>query len=340
VVDNGGKDNLVSKVLDSVELTQMPTRAEEPDATHLYADQSSDTEVPRTRAFIKVQDGCRNRCSYCVVTIARGDEKSRSVEEIVNEINELHSQGYREAVLTGVHLGGYGSDIGTDLFHLVESVLERCKIDRVRLSSLEPWDLPTHFHELWQHPKLMPHLHLPLQSGSDSVLRRMSRRCFTDEYRALVERLRDNISDLSVTTDLIVGFPGETAEEWSDTLQFAEALRFAHIHIFGFSPREGTRAAVLSGRIPGPVIKERSRELHRVAARSKEDYMRSYLGNKREVLWESGSKEGQSLRFSGYTDNYLRVTTTSTQDLSNRVTSTHLTDLDGVPTDKFIGEPV
>ncbi|MCP4447001.1 MAG: tRNA (N(6)-L-threonylcarbamoyladenosine(37)-C(2))-methylthiotransferase MtaB [Myxococcales bacterium] len=350
VVSNMAKDALVAEVLNKLDLEAMPQMATEPESAHPYSDPPDASEAqsallqlgkrstPRSRAFIKVQDGCRNHCSYCVVTIARGDERSSSIANLIDEINGLHEESYKEAVLTGVHLGGYGHDLDTDLFTLVRALLRDTDIERLRLSSLEPWDLPKNFSELWDNPRLMPHLHLPLQSGSDTVLRRMSRRCFTDEYRDLVTNLRANVRDLNITTDLIVGFPGETDDEFTESLAFVEEIGFGHMHIFGFSPREGTRAEKLIGRIDGKTIRERSRAMHRVAARMKEQHMAGYLGTSQPVLWESGrALEDGRTAFQGYTDNYLRVRTVGIE-LGNRVTMAKLLEIEGTPAERFVAE--
>lgn len=348
VIGNHDKDTLVDEVLRKIDLSAMPSMAIEPESLHPYRSESAAAPATdlislgknsdRTRAFIKVQDGCRNHCSYCVVTIARGEERSRSIADLVAEIHTLEGKGYREAVLTGVHLGGYGHDLGTDLVTLVRALLSETSIERLRLSSLEPWDLPRDFAQLWENPRLMPHLHLPLQSGCDSVLRRMSRRCFTEEYRELAAALRAGIADLNLTTDLIVGFPGESEEEFEASLRYVEELGFGHMHIFGFSAREGTRAASLPGRVEGPVIRERSRRMHRVAAHMKEASMKSYLGSVRSVLWESASNESAEGRvYQGYTDNYLRVETTvdATRKLRQQIASAVLTELVDAPADRF-----
>lgn len=352
IVSNAAKDQLVEKILQELDLEAMPALAAEPESVHVYpeARESSHSQgglvqlgkgsPDRTRAFIKVQDGCRNHCSYCVVTIARGEERSRHIEDLVAEISTLQRKGYREAVLTGVHLGGYGHELGTDLSSLVRAILDQTQIERLRLSSLEPWDLPADFGQLWRNPRLMPHLHLPLQSGSDAVLRRMSRRCFTGEFRQLVTGLRALIPDLNVTTDLIVGFPGETDAEFEESVRFVSEMNFGHVHIFGYSAREGTRAASLPGRIPGPVIRERSRQMHRLAARMKEERMRQCLGTARPVLWEgSGTPTGDGqVTFSGYTDNYWRVETTvaSTARLQHCISEAVLCELADAPADRFL----
>ncbi len=295
VVPNTDKDALAAMVGD-LDVTSMPTMATEADAeaSHVYRE-------ARTRAFVKVQDGCRNRCTFCIVTVARGEERSRSIADIVAEINQLGALGYREAVLTGVHLGGYGSDLGVDLRALTEAVLADTDMPRVRLSSLEPWDLPAGFMSLLEHPRLMPHLHLPMQSGSDDVLRRMARRNTTAELEQLIADARAARDDVTITTDVIVGFPGETDAHWRETVDTVERIGFGHIHIFTYSVREGTTAARMPGHLPTAVKKARSRELHAIAARMKRAHLERFVGDTRDVLFE-GDGAG------GYTDNYLRVT--------------------------------
>ncbi len=327
VVPNRDKERLVARATGELDLDAMPELASDPDGAHAFRE-------ARTRAFVKVQDGCRNHCTFCVVTIARGEERSRTIEEVIAEVRALEEGGCREVVLCGVHLGGYGSDLGLDLATLVDRLLRATSVPRVRLSSLEPWDLPDDFGQLWSDRRLLPHLHLPLQSGCDRVLRRMARRCMTASYAALVARLRRDIPDLHLTTDLIVGFPGESESDFAETLAFAEAIGFAHVHVFPFSPRAGTRAAALSGRLRGDEIRARSAELHRVAARMKAAHLARAVGQRREVLWESAEETANGRRFAGYTDTYLRVETTAEVDLENRIESTLLVAVDG---DRLIG---
>ena len=183
LVDNRQKDRLPVLVSEQLCTETMPAIATEPGENLLFS-------RGRQRAFIKVQDGCRYRCTFCIVTRARGEERSRSIDEIIEEINELHDEGIREAVITGVHLGGYGSDLDVNLYDLVKAILEQTSIPRLRLGSLEPWDIPENFWELFQNQRLLPHLHLPLQSGTNRVLRRMARRCKTEDFSALVTRAR------------------------------------------------------------------------------------------------------------------------------------------------------
>ncbi|HUS64670.1 MAG TPA: tRNA (N(6)-L-threonylcarbamoyladenosine(37)-C(2))-methylthiotransferase MtaB [Kofleriaceae bacterium] len=320
VVPNRDKDRLPDVLAAELDVRAMPAMATEPDAAHAFRE-------GRTRAFVKVQDGCRNRCSFCVVTVARGEERSRTVEEVIAEVRAHEARGAREVVLCGVHLGGYGGDLGLDLSTLVQRLLRGTEVPRVRLSSLEPWDLPADFAALWRASdgRLLPHLHLPLQSGSDAVLRRMARRCMTAAYARLVDVLRAAVPELHVTTDLIVGFPGETEADWEATMRFVERIGFAHVHVFPFSPRAGTRAAAMCGRVHGDVVRERCREAHEVAARMKRAHLERAVGTTRPVLWEMG--EGG--RYGGYTDTYLKVEATAAEGLESRIEAVHLAAVEG-----------
>jgi threonylcarbamoyladenosine tRNA methylthiotransferase MtaB len=300
VVGNHSKDQLVEQALDLVGDSGdsvMGKIAESPNALLLRG---------RHRGFIKIQDGCRYRCTYCIVTIARGDERSRSEKDILEEINRLHQQGVQEIALTGVHVGGYGSDIESSLFRLLTRILEHSDIPRIRLASVEPWDLGPGFFELFENPRLMPHMHLPIQSGSDTVLRRMARRCKTVEFARLVEQARDAIPLFNVTTDLITGFPGETDEEWRQTMDFIASVGFGHMHIFPFSARAGTKAARLPEQVDGAIRKARSREMHALAAELKQHELSRHIGTQVEVLWEQqiNADTGQWI---GYTPHYHKI---------------------------------
>ena len=333
VSGNADKDRLPELIETELDLHAMPDLATAPDSIHIYRE-------ARTRAFIKVQYGCRNRCTFCIVTIARGAERSRGLSEVVGEINALHAVGYQEAVLTGVHLGGYGSDLGTDLYALVTAILRHTDIPRLRLSSLEPWDLPPHFFDLWADSRLMPHLHLPLQSGSDSVLRRMARRYTTAEYASLARSARAAIPDLSLTTDLLVGFPGESEAEWATTVAFVQEMSFAHTHIFSYSPRPGTAAVRMNGDVHGAIKRARSKQMHAIAARMKAAHLAHFVGDTRPVLWEGGERQSDGrVHWSGYTDNYLRVETVTPPDsnLENSILPTTLISVDGNPPDRLYG---
>ncbi len=323
VVGNTDKERLVEIALTTLAIPAMPELAITDIASSLFM-------RGRQRAFVKVQDGCRYQCTFCITTQARGAERSRPPDETITAIRRLHQSGIQEVVLTGVHLGGYGSDTGSDLVRLVARILAETDIPRLRLGSLEPWDLPDVFWTLFADPRLMPHLHLPLQSGSDPLLRRMARRCKTGEFARLVDGGRAVVPDLNVTTDIIVGFPGETADDWRQTLEFAERMRFGQIHVFAYSPRAGTLAARLPGRVDAAVKRQRCQELQTLAGRMKEEVMREQIGRRMRVLCEGASDMEQSgVRF-GYTPNYLpvQVMTDSFPPTGNRLLDVVLTGLD------------
>jgi threonylcarbamoyladenosine tRNA methylthiotransferase MtaB len=314
VVPNSEKDDLIAIAARSLDLPVMPEVATEPGENALLA-------RGRHRAFIKVQDGCRYRCAFCIVTRARGEERSRPIDEVVDEVRRAQQSGIHEVVLAGVHLGGYGSDIASDLKALVEAVLDQTSIARIRLGSLEPWELAPGFWSLFDNPRLMPHLHLPIQSGADSVLRRMSRRCRTDEYRELVEAARSTVEGFNITTDIIVGFPGETEEEWRQTLEFVDQMAFGHVHIFAYSARSGTKAAGMPGQLDRAIKRIRSQQLHELARAGQQQTMTQAIGSEFPVLVE-GRIEASDRRitaWSGYTPNYLRVELRADESLENRI---------------------
>jgi threonylcarbamoyladenosine tRNA methylthiotransferase MtaB len=322
IIPNTEKEQLVNIAVEQLSLPTMPAAAIENDTFSLL-------EHNRQRAFIKVQDGCRYRCTYCIVTLARGEERSKPTSRIIEEIQQQQQQGIQEVVLAGVHLGGYGSDCDSSLKMLIEQVLIHTDVPRIRLGSLEPWDLPEDFWTLFANPRLMPHLHLPMQSGADSVLRRMSRRCRRQEFLDLTIDARKQGSNFNITTDIIVGFPGETDDEWQQTLEFVEAAGFGHIHIFSFSPRSGTKAAYLENPVSREKKRQRSEQLHSLAEKLKKQFLKKQLGSTAKVLVEgkyNGLKE-ESI-FSGYTENYSRVSFSSSNDLSNRIVDIRLNTLD------------
>jgi len=325
VVSNKNKDQLVEQTLAALNLETMPAMSTEPGETSLFS-------RGRQRAFIKVQDGCRYRCTFCIVTVARGEEISRPVQTIIDEINSLHQQGLNEFILTGVHLGGYGSDIESNLTDLITEILEKTEIPRLRLGSLEPWELPEGFFSLFENPRLMPHLHLPLQSGSDTVLRRMARRRKTEEFAAMVKQARQQVKNFNITTDIIVGFPGETEQEWQDSFDFIKQTGFGHIHIFTYSSRDGTKAATLPDQLTNEIKKQRSKQLHELAESMKQQFSKDNLNQQFSVLWEGHKKDienNQHLVF-GYTPNYLRVACKipNTESIENKIIRAELRSIE------------
>ncbi len=302
LVENRDKHRLAELVSESLSVPAMP-------AAHIDDNRAPLLPAGRQRAFVKVQDGCRYRCTFCIVTVARGEERSRPIGDIIGEVNHLHAEGVREIVMTGVHLGGYGTDSGSDIGRLIERVLAETDMPRIRMGSLEPWDIPEHFWTLFDNPRLMPHLHLPLQSGCDRTLRRMARRCKTAEFSALVEHARQAVPRLNITTDIIVGFPGESEADWRESLDFIAATGFGHIHIFSYSPRGGTKAATQPEQLPRVVKRQRSEMLHALAADMKRRVQQRHLGERPSVLVEAAPLSTNQNRYavSGYTPNFLRV---------------------------------
>ncbi|HPY39995.1 MAG TPA: tRNA (N(6)-L-threonylcarbamoyladenosine(37)-C(2))-methylthiotransferase MtaB [Thiolinea sp.] len=320
VIPNTEKDQLPAKVMEAFTLPVMPNIATEPGENSLFV-------RGRHRAFIKIQDGCRYRCTFCIVTVARGEERSRTEASIIDEINQLSGQGVQELVLTGVHVGGYGSDlVDSSLYTLVQRILAETDIARIRFASVEPWDLPEDFFALFSNQRLMPHMHLPIQSGADSVLRRMARRCKTTEFTHLVAQARAAIPNFNVTTDIIVGFPGETEEEWQETVDFVEQIGFGHVHIFSYSPRAGTKAAGLANPVAEAVKKQRSQTLHQLAENAQQHWLNQQVGQAVPVLWERSREQNGELIYTGYTPNYCKVITKPHHavDLENQITTVRL----------------
>jgi len=321
IVSNKDKNQLVEKTLTELDMDSMPSMATEPDEISLFS-------RGRQRAFVKVQDGCRYRCTFCIVTVARGEESSRKLQTVIDEINTLHQQGINEVILTGVHLGGYGSDINSNLSELIETILSNTDIPRLRLGSLEPWELPEQFFELFNNPRLMPHLHLPLQSGADSVLKRMARRCKTAEFSSMIKQARELIPHFNITTDIIVGFPGESEQQWQECFDYINKTGFGHIHIFTYSRRKGTKAATLPGQVTNEMKKQRSKQLHNCAEQMKQQFMNENIGREYPVLWEGQTEllENGKVRVYGYTPNYLRVACEidNHESIENRIISCRL----------------
>ncbi len=308
VVPNATKGQLVALTRQALALPTAPAAGTEPAAAALFA-------RGRSRAFVKVQDGCRYSCTFCITTIARGAERSRPVAEVVAEVNNLHAAGLQEVVLTGVQLAGYDAD-GHDLAGLLATLLSDTDVPRIRLGSLEPWGLPERFFELFANPRLQPHLHLPLQSGSDRVLRRMARRCWRADFERLVATARDVIADLNLSTDVIVGFPGEDDTDWQHTMAIVAQTGFSQLHIFPYSPRSGTRAASMTGQVDDAVKRARVQQLHDLGRRLRRATLAQFCGRQFPILWEMAETAGDGQRcYSGYTPNYLRVRVATGHDV-------------------------
>jgi threonylcarbamoyladenosine tRNA methylthiotransferase MtaB len=277
--------------------------------------------VFRTRTFVKVQDGCDTPCSYCIVPLVRGRETSLPASEVIAEVSRRVADGYLEVVLTGTKIGTYHHN-GTDLKGLLERILAETDVRRLRLSSLQPQEISPGLLGLLADDRLCPHFHLSLQSGSDSVLARMGRRYSAKEYEQTVSLIRESVPDAAITTDIIVGFPGETNEEFKESYCFCQRMEFARIHVFPFSTRSGTKAAKMPGQVDSRTKKQRSDTMLTLAEESARNFRQRFSGRTMPVLWERRTGD---YTWSGVTGNYLRVFTESKEDLSNRLTPVILT---------------
>jgi threonylcarbamoyladenosine tRNA methylthiotransferase MtaB len=321
VVGNADKDELPARLAASGMLRAAPQPI---DVETILRPSGS-----RTRAFLKVQDGCDNRCTFCIVTVARGGGRSLAPDTVLSEIRSLLDLGYREIVLSGVHLGSYGQDLGQrhGFANLVGRILRETGVERLRLSSIEPWDLDAGFFSLFSDPRLLPHLHLPLQSGCDATLARMARTTTIEAYTELIQTAREAIDDVSISTDIMVGFPGETDDEFERSIATVAELGFSRLHVFRYSPREGTRAATMPEQVPGPMANERSRRMHELGERLARAHHERHLGRRFDVLWEGSEPGDGGLRWNGLTGNYIRVMTETAAgvDLANTIIGVELT---------------
>ncbi|MFH1382710.1 MAG: tRNA (N(6)-L-threonylcarbamoyladenosine(37)-C(2))-methylthiotransferase MtaB [Chloroflexota bacterium] len=268
----------------------------------------------RTRTFIKVQDGCGNFCSYCIVPLVRGRETSLPTDQVITEVKQRVAEGYQELVLTGTKIGSYFHS-GITLKGLLERILSETGVRRLRLSSLQPQEISEGLVGLWQDRRLCPHFHLSLQSGCDEVLEGMKRRYHAEDYRDAVALIRAMVPDVAITTDVIVGFPGETEAQFAESYDFCRQLEFARIHVFPYSLRSGTVAARMASRVPEQVKQQRLQKMLALAEVSSSNFRRQFTGKSLPVLWEK-SIGGV---WSGLTGNYIRVHTTSREDLTNQL---------------------
>jgi threonylcarbamoyladenosine tRNA methylthiotransferase MtaB len=316
VLDNYRKMNLLTYLMQ--ETGSPPPAAPVPSGPHASG---------RTRAFLKIQDGCQNFCAYCIVPYVRSREQSVAADNILALVKGFVANGYREVVLTGTEIGAYKNN-DVDLGGLIKRILAETPLPRLRLSSLQPHQVSPDLIKLWQDSRLCPHFHLSLQSGSGAVLKRMNRRYSIAEYKGAVKLIRDNVPDAAITTDVIVGFPGETDAEFKETLDFCREMQFARIHVFPFSLRPGTAAASMPDQIADAVKKERSNLMLALSKESVKAFQQLFIGKTLDVLWE-GQSRGV---WSGLTGNYIKVYAKSADVLTNLILPVKLTRLyrDGV----------
>ena len=283
-----------------------------------FIDMGQITYTEKTRAVVKIQDGCNQFCSYCIIPYARGRVRSRSQESIINEITQISKKGIKEVVITGIHIASYGRDFNNEngLIDLLEKINLIEGIERIRLGSLEPPIITEDFiKRLVKLNKICHHFHLSLQSGCNETLNRMNRKYSTDEFRKIVERLRMYYKDVILTTDIIVGFPGETEDEFEQTYKFLEEIKFYKMHVFPYSPRRGTRAAVMPNQIDGNIKEQRSKKLIELSNKNEKEYNEQYIGKEVEVLFEDREKE----YYKGHTQNYILVKYKTAEELENTI---------------------
>jgi threonylcarbamoyladenosine tRNA methylthiotransferase MtaB len=288
----------------------------------------------KTRAFISAQEGCNDVCAFCIIPKTRGRERSKTVEWVVEEALKRQSEGVQEIVITGTQLGHYGRDIGIRLHDVMRALISETSIPRIRMSSVQPRDLTEELIDLWRDRRLCRHFHLALQSGSEGVLERMRRRYTKAEFRDAVHRLRAAIPDVAITTDVIVGFPGETEDEFEESVAFCEEMAFAGIHVFPYSQRSGTVAFKMPDQLPDPIKKGRVHRLIDVASSMAGAYREGFIGRTDSVLWETRREDGA---WEGLTDTYIRVRAISDADLANRLTRVRII---GQGEDGLFGEVV
>ncbi|MFW6381660.1 MAG: tRNA (N(6)-L-threonylcarbamoyladenosine(37)-C(2))-methylthiotransferase MtaB [Bacillota bacterium] len=298
-----------SESLEAYDYTKYLTEIKDYDQLNIYEDLKLSRIRETTRAYIKIEEGCNQFCSYCIIPYARGQIRSRSPQSVVSEVEQLVDQGIKEIVLTGIHLGLYGKDRDRDqaLTDLISDLGRISGLQRIRLSSLEVTEVTdTLINMLAEDPHLCPHLHLPLQSGSNRILEKMNRPYMADDFASVVEILRGKIPGIALTTDVMVGFPGETEGDFRKTRSFIQDIGFSRLHVFSYSPRPGTPAADMDNQIPGTIKNRRSWKLRELNRQLQLEYQRQFLGEQKTIIVED-TRDHQTGLLVGLTDNYLRV---------------------------------
>lgn len=319
IVGNNKKHELI-ELLEEIEKRKEPKTAviDINEKSQPYEEMSLVKTAEHTRAFLKVQDGCNQFCSYCIIPYARGRVRSRNTKDVINEVKHLAGNGYKEVVLTGIHLSSFGMDTGDSLLHLIEEVHALDGIERIRLGSLEPRIITEEFAaHLSEMPKVCPHFHLSLQSGCDETLKRMNRRYDTKEYANKCEILRKYFKHPAITTDVIVGFPGETEEEFAQTKEFLKKIHFYEMHVFKYSKRKGTKAAEMENQVPEAIKTKRSSQLLELEHEMSKEFRDAYVGKETEVLLEEEIELEGKKYFVGYTKEYVKVAVLSEKNKAN-----------------------
>lgn len=318
MLGNNEKVNIVKHVEKYIEENIDEIDIEDVMKSKEFSDFGNITFTEKTRAVIKIQDGCDRFCSYCIIPYARGRVRSRKPENIISEITEIAEKGIKEVIITGIHIASYGKDFKNDyqLIDLLEEINKVKGIKRIRLGSIEPLLITEEFVErLKKLEKICHHFHLSLQSGCDETLKRMNRRYTIEQFKNIVNILRNAYEDVNLTTDIIVGFPGETEEEFNKTYEFLKKIKFYKMHIFKYSPRKGTKAAIMENQIAGNIKEERSKKLIELSNKNEFEYNNKYIGKEVEVLFE----EEKTGVYKGHTQNYIIVYCQSKEKIDNKI---------------------
>ena len=305
ILGNSERSSIVKYIMEFIEKKEKIVKIKPYEKNTSFENLKIETFEERTRAFVKIEDGCNRFCSYCIIPYARGRVRSKPIESLVKEVESLAKAGYKEIVLLGINLSAYGQDIDLTLCDAIEKTCAIDGIERVRLGSLEPEQMDEDtIKRLSLQKKLCPQFHLSLQSGCDETLKRMNRHYNTNEYETIVSNIRKHFENPAITTDIMVGFAGETEEEFNQSLSFAEKTSFAKVHVFAYSIRPGTKAASFKNQVDPKVKKERSKKMIELTNKTREDFLRSQIGKIEEVLFEKAIDNGY---VEGYSKNYAPV---------------------------------
>ena len=327
VIGNDEKKEIIKYVEKFIQEKMRIIEIEDISKQKEFVDMGQITYTEKTRAVVKIQDGCNQFCSYCIIPYARGRVRSRNSESIVQEITEIAKKGIKEVVITGIHISSYGRDFQNEngLIELLENINKINGIERIRLGSLEPKIMTEEFvQRLVKLEKVCHHFHLSLQSGCDEVLKRMNRKYTTEEFKIIVQRLRKAYKDVMLTTDIIVGFPGETDEEFNKTYEFLREIKFYKMHVFPYSPRKGTVAANMPNQIDGNIKEQRSKTLIELSDSNQKQYNEQYIGKEVEVLFEDRENEF----YKGHTQNYILVKYKTNEELENTIKKVKISTAD------------
>ncbi|WP_432664585.1 tRNA (N(6)-L-threonylcarbamoyladenosine(37)-C(2))-methylthiotransferase MtaB [Wukongibacter baidiensis] len=328
--------NKIAELVESIKMNEKINYVDNIMEVKEFEELSIEKVMGKTRAFLKIQEGCNQYCSYCIIPYARGPIRSRKLENIISEVKRLSGNGFKEIVLTGIHIASYGKDLeDVSLIDVIKEVHKVEGIERIRLSSVEPNLLSDDFiREIKTLPKFCEHLHMSLQSGADETLKRMNRKYDTAGYRKIVEKLRREIPDIAITTDIIVGFPGETEEEFNNTFDFVKEMAFSQIHVFKYSPRKGTPAAKFVDQVPGDIKSIRSEKMITLGNELMDSYRSRFVDKELDVLFENHYGDDKNM-IEGLTENYIRVAASGEENYIGKIIKTKITKLD---TDIMTGE--